>query len=117
MTVKDYAGKPVQAEVSLALVDKAVLALAPDNSGPILTTFYPERALSVVTSLGIVLSADDFNENYRKSIADGLAGGQWWRRERRGGSGCDDHSPGFPRYCLSTKRRWKPTEADRPLSP
>ncbi len=75
VTVKDYAGKPVQAEVSLALVDKAVLALAPDNSSPILTSFYPERALSVVTSLGIVLSADDFNENYRKAMADGLAGG------------------------------------------
>jgi uncharacterized protein YfaS (alpha-2-macroglobulin family) len=75
VTVKDYSGKPVQAEVSLALVDKAVLALAPDNSSPILTAFYPERALSVVTSLGIVLSADDFNENFRKSIAEGLASG------------------------------------------
>jgi uncharacterized protein YfaS (alpha-2-macroglobulin family) len=75
VTVKDYAGKPVQAEVSLALVDKAVLALAPANSGPMLDGFYPERALSVWTSLGIVLSADDFNENYRKSLADGENGG------------------------------------------
>ena len=75
VTVKDYAGKPAQAEVSLALVDKAVLALAPDNSGPMLDSFYPERWLSVSTSVGIVLSADDFNENYRKSIIDGLGGG------------------------------------------
>jgi uncharacterized protein YfaS (alpha-2-macroglobulin family) len=75
VTVKDYAGKPVQAEVSLALVDKAVLALAPDNSGPMLSSFYPERSLSVSTSIGIVLSADDFNANYRKSIAEGLAAG------------------------------------------
>lgn len=75
VTVKDYAGKPVQAEVSLALVDKAVLALAPANSPPMLEAFYPERALSVQTSLGIVLSADDFNAEYRESISEGLAGG------------------------------------------
>ncbi len=71
VTVKDYAGKPAQAEVSLALVDKAVLALAPSNSAPILEAFYPERGLSVSTALGIVLSADDFNANYRASIATG----------------------------------------------
>ncbi len=75
VTVKDYAGKPVQAEVSLAMVDKAVLALAPSNSPPLLDAFYPERALSVFTSLGIVMSADDFNENYRKAINTGLGGG------------------------------------------
>jgi uncharacterized protein YfaS (alpha-2-macroglobulin family) len=40
-----------------------------------LDAFYPERALSVQTSVGIVLSADDFNENYRKSLNDGLGGG------------------------------------------
>lgn len=75
VTVKDYAGKPVQAEVSLALVDKAVLALAPPNSPPMLDAFYPERALSVWTALGIVLSADDFNANYRKSVANGEGSG------------------------------------------
>jgi uncharacterized protein YfaS (alpha-2-macroglobulin family) len=75
VTVKDYAGKPVQAEVSLALVDKAVLALAPANSGPMLAGFYPERALSVWTAIGIVQNADDFNANYRASVADGLAAG------------------------------------------
>jgi hypothetical protein len=71
VTVKDYAGKPAQAEVSLALVDKAVLALAPSNSAPLLDAFYPERSLSVVTAVGIMMSADEFNENYRKSIASG----------------------------------------------
>ncbi|RJP50592.1 MAG: hypothetical protein C4583_10305 [Anaerolineaceae bacterium] len=75
VTVKDYAGKPVQAEVSLALVDKAVLALAPTNTPPILSAFYPERALSVITSLGIVLSADNFNENYREAAALGEGAG------------------------------------------
>ncbi|MEW5939061.1 MAG: Ig-like domain-containing protein, partial [Chloroflexota bacterium] len=75
VTVKDYAGNPAQAELSLALVDKAVLALAPPNSPPMLDAFYPERALSVFTSLGIVMSADAFNERYRQAVEDGFGGG------------------------------------------
>jgi hypothetical protein len=75
VTTKDHAGKPVSAEVSLAVVDKAVLALAPANSGPMLGGFYPEQALGVRTALGIVLNADDFNAEYRKSITDGAGGG------------------------------------------
>jgi hypothetical protein len=75
VTTKDHAGKPVSAEVSLAVVDKAVLALAPSNSGPMLGSFYPEQALGVRTALGIVLNADDFNADYRKSIADGAGAG------------------------------------------
>lgn len=84
VTVKDYAGKPVQAEVSLALVDKAVLALAPTNTPPILSAFYPERWLSVQTALGIVLSADDYNDKYREAVMDGLGGGSG------GGKGAGD---------------------------
>jgi uncharacterized protein YfaS (alpha-2-macroglobulin family) len=75
ITTKDYSGKPVSADVSLAVVDKAVLALAPMNSGPILGSFYPDQALGVRTALGIVLNADDFNENYRQSIATGAGSG------------------------------------------
>ncbi len=75
VTVKDYAGKPVQAELSLALVDKAVLALVPPNSPPILSAFYPQRALSVFTSLGLVFSADQFNASYRQSAITGQGGG------------------------------------------
>lgn len=84
ITVKDYAGKPVQAEVSLALVDKAVLALAPTNTEPILSAFYPERWLGVQTALGIVLSADDYNDKYREAVMDGLGGGSG------GGKGAGD---------------------------
>jgi len=72
---RDYTGKPISAEVSLAVVDKAVLALAPSNSGPILGSFYPEQALGVRTALGIVLNADDFNADYRESITDGAGSG------------------------------------------
>ncbi len=72
---KDINGKPVSADVSLAVVDKAALALAPANSAPMLETFYSQQGLSVVTSLGLVSSADDFNENYRNSTPDGNGAG------------------------------------------
>jgi len=38
--VTDYQGQPVQATLSLALVDLAVLSLKPDNASPILPSFY-----------------------------------------------------------------------------
>ncbi len=68
---KDYSGKPVSADVSLAVVDKAVLALAPSNSRRMLDAFYSEQALSVRTALGLVLNAEDFNAQYRESIPEG----------------------------------------------
>jgi hypothetical protein len=74
VTTKDSSGKPVSADVSLAVVDKAVLALAPSNSDPILKSFYPEQALGVHTALGLVSSADEFNANYRNNLPEG--GGQ-----------------------------------------
>ncbi|MGE5249465.1 MAG: Ig-like domain-containing protein, partial [Bacteroidota bacterium] len=70
----DASGKPVQAEVSLALVDKAVLALAPANTGPILEAFYRHRALAVATAVGIVLDAESFNAAY-EAPADGQQSG------------------------------------------
>jgi len=59
-TVKtlDAAGKPVQADVSLALVDKAVLSLADDNAGLMMDRFYYERGLGVQTGATLVLSVD-----------------------------------------------------------
>ena len=72
---RDIYGDPVSADVSLSVVDKAVLALAPSNTAPMLDTFYSEQALSVSTALGIVSSADDFNANYRKTIPDGSRAG------------------------------------------
>ena len=39
----DAAGKPVPADVSLALVDKAVLTLADDNAGKLMDRFYYQR--------------------------------------------------------------------------
>ena len=86
ITTKDQSGKPVSADVSLAVVDKAVLALAPSNSDPILKDFYPDTGLGVQTALGLVSSADDFNALYRNSIPTG--GGA-------GGGGGNDNSLGI----------------------
>ena len=72
---KDYSGKPVSADVSLAVVDKAALALAPANSAPILDSFYPDQALGIRTALGIVLNAEDYNAQYRESIPEGGGSG------------------------------------------
>lgn len=51
--VKDSKGNPVQGEFSLALVDKAVLALADPNSSPINEAFYGPNALGVQNSLSM----------------------------------------------------------------
>jgi uncharacterized protein YfaS (alpha-2-macroglobulin family) len=75
LLTKDQSGKPVSADVSLAVVDKAALALAPSNSSPMLDYFYPDQALGVGTALGIVLNAEDFNAQYRESIPEGGGSG------------------------------------------
>ncbi|MFQ3680872.1 Ig-like domain-containing protein [Roseiflexus sp.] len=46
----DYTGKGVRAEVSLALVDKAVLTLVDDPNPSLRQAFYDQRALGVFTS-------------------------------------------------------------------
>lgn len=45
----DAAGQPVDAEVTLAVVDKAVLALADPNAPTLLEAFYGKRPLRVLT--------------------------------------------------------------------
>jgi uncharacterized protein YfaS (alpha-2-macroglobulin family) len=92
---KDYSGKPVSADVSLAVVDKAALALAPMNSMRILDAFYSDQALSIQTALGLVSNADDFNASYRESIPDG----------GRGGGGGFENSLGI----ISTRQNFKDT--------
>jgi hypothetical protein len=46
----DYSGAGVQAELALALVDKAVLTLADDQNPTLLETFYRDRPLGVRTA-------------------------------------------------------------------
>ncbi|GAP15444.1 large extracellular alpha-helical protein [Longilinea arvoryzae] len=53
LEVRDAAGQPVQGEFSLALVDKAVLALADPNSASIIEAYYGDQYLGVSTSLSL----------------------------------------------------------------
>ena len=54
----DYTGKGVPAEVSLALIDKAVLTLADDPNPSLLKTFYERRPIGVATSQSLVKLVD-----------------------------------------------------------
>ncbi|NNJ10813.1 alpha-2-macroglobulin [Chloroflexales bacterium ZM16-3] len=54
VTTKDYSGKGVPAEVSLALVDKAVLTLADDPNPSLHQAFYEKRPLGVFTAQSII---------------------------------------------------------------
>ncbi len=59
--VTDVHGQPVRAELSLALVDKAVLALAPETPGQMRDIFWRTRGLGVNTAGGLTLAIDRVN--------------------------------------------------------
>ncbi|MCC7119361.1 MAG: Ig-like domain-containing protein [Anaerolineales bacterium] len=73
--VADFAGKPVVADVSLAVIDKAVLALTAPNSSSLLSSFYSPRALSILTANGLITSADAYNHDFREALNDGQSAG------------------------------------------
>ncbi|MCA9970336.1 MAG: hypothetical protein KC425_08975, partial [Anaerolineales bacterium] len=56
--VTDYAGQPVEAELSLALVDLAVLTLKPDNAPPIAEAFYAPQPLRSQMGSGLIVSGE-----------------------------------------------------------
>jgi uncharacterized protein YfaS (alpha-2-macroglobulin family) len=58
----DFSGRPVDAEVSLALVDLATLSLAPANSGPIVDAFYGQEWLGVRTSVPLIYLVDRISQ-------------------------------------------------------
>jgi uncharacterized protein YfaS (alpha-2-macroglobulin family) len=49
ISARDWAGKPVQAELSVGVVDDAVYAVQPDTAGDITNAFYGERESRVMT--------------------------------------------------------------------
>ena len=51
--VNDSAGKPVQGEFSIAVVDKAIFALADPNAPDIISAFYGPQPLGVLTSTAL----------------------------------------------------------------
>lgn len=56
--VTDYAGNPVSADLSLALVDLAVLTLQPDNSPEIGTAFYSRQPFRTFIGSGLFVSGE-----------------------------------------------------------
>ncbi|MEM7115265.1 MAG: Ig-like domain-containing protein [Chloroflexota bacterium] len=56
--ITDYAGNPVAAELSLALVDLAVLSLLEDNAPPILEAFYQRQPLRSQTGGSLFISGE-----------------------------------------------------------
>ncbi len=75
--VTDMLSKPVKAELSLALIDKAILTLAPDQPGRLLEIFWRKRGLGVHTGSGLTLEIARLNQTI-----DAKKGG--------GGGGPDD---------------------------
>jgi hypothetical protein len=51
-------GEPVRAELSLDLVDKAVLSLQPRSPNAVLEAFYGRRGLGVLTACGLTVSGN-----------------------------------------------------------
>lgn len=75
IAVTDYLGQPVQANLSLALVDLAVLSLKPDNSRPIQEVFYAQQAYRSQTGSGLFISAEGLPINIPEEIFGGGGGG------------------------------------------
>jgi uncharacterized protein YfaS (alpha-2-macroglobulin family) len=76
ITAADYQGNPVDAEVSLALVDLATLSLAPPNSGPIVEHFYGPQGLGVRTAVPLVYLVDRLNQELFDQGKGGGGGGE-----------------------------------------
>jgi hypothetical protein len=72
---QDAQGKPAQTEFSVALVDKAVLALADDRSTSLQEAFWGTRGIGVQTSASWVRSVERINQNVQAEAKGGGGGG------------------------------------------
>jgi len=75
----DAAGRPASADVSLALVDKAIYSLASDASGTLMDRFYSQRAPGVQTATTLVVNVDRIVEQLPEGGKGGGGGegGPW----------------------------------------
>jgi uncharacterized protein YfaS (alpha-2-macroglobulin family) len=64
----DADGRPVQAQLSLDLVDKAVLTLMPRQKDAVVEAFYGKRGLGVLTSSGLVVSVNRFQKQVEQDL-------------------------------------------------
>jgi uncharacterized protein YfaS (alpha-2-macroglobulin family) len=89
LRVTDADGQPAAAEVSLALVDESIYALAEDRVKPMMEAFYGPRPNGVLTYSSLA--------PYREIFAPG-----------RGGGGGGPGSPGNPRSDFEDLAAWFP---------
>ena len=75
VAVTDQAGNPVQAEVSLALVDLAVLTLKEDNAPPILEAFYARQPMRSNVGSGLLITGEGLAIEEPLPGGGGLGGG------------------------------------------
>ncbi|NOZ71179.1 MAG: hypothetical protein GXP38_04585, partial [Chloroflexi bacterium] len=75
----DYRGRPVSSQISLALVDKALLSLRPDQNPHIRQTFWAQRGLGVQTGITLVASLNRIDESISKGAKGGGGGGDFER--------------------------------------
>lgn len=73
--VTDVGGRPVQAQVSLAVVDKAVLSLADPNAQPIEQAFYGPRGLGIRTADSLSVNVDRATARLVAETGKGGGGG------------------------------------------
>ncbi|MBI5876961.1 MAG: Ig-like domain-containing protein [Chloroflexi bacterium] len=71
----DGAGKPVEAEFSLAMVDKAVQSLMDEQSTPLVDAFYGRRGLAIQTATTLVRSVERLNQTVQRDAKGGGGGG------------------------------------------
>jgi uncharacterized protein YfaS (alpha-2-macroglobulin family) len=75
LQVTDKDGAPIQAEVSVAVVDKATLALATEQAPQLLAIFYRLRPLSVVTASDLTININRIIRALDPIIEGGGGGG------------------------------------------
>lgn len=92
ISVKDQAGAPVRAELSTALVDKALLALTDDSSTSLVDAFYGQRMLGVSTGASLTELANRLNQE--------LAA------EKKGGGGGEAEGGGTVRRIFRDTAYW-----------
>jgi hypothetical protein len=75
ITVTDYAGNPVRAEIGAHIVDLAVLSLVEDTTPTLLDTFYGNQALSVATGSALAINTDAITQEITDVFKGGGGGG------------------------------------------
>ncbi len=71
----DSQGRPVQAQLAVSLVDKAVLALAASQNTSLMDTYYSQRDLGVESAATLNLYIDRLNLNQTVGSKGGSGGG------------------------------------------